>query len=119
MSMLPGPIPVLSALHRLVKAMRRFVAPSFFRTRRYSQSGERSCTVFSYPTIRAEPLCGQVNYKGLDEDERKLLKENLIILQDCECSGVKFAVTLRNIIEDWLSRRSGFNLASVRRHAIC
>jgi hypothetical protein len=35
MSMLPGPIPVLSALHRLVKAMRRFVAPSFFRTRRY------------------------------------------------------------------------------------
>jgi hypothetical protein len=33
MSMLPGPIPVLSALHRLVKAMRRFVAPSFFRTR--------------------------------------------------------------------------------------
>ena len=59
-----------------------------------SQAGERSCTVFSYPTIRAEPLCGQVNYKGLDEDERKLLKENLIILQDCECSGVKFAVTL-------------------------
>jgi hypothetical protein len=34
-SMLPGPIPVLSAFYRLVKARRRFVAPSFFRTRRY------------------------------------------------------------------------------------
>jgi hypothetical protein len=29
------PIPVLSAFYRLVKAMRRFVAPSFFRIRRY------------------------------------------------------------------------------------
>jgi hypothetical protein len=35
MSMLPGPIPMLSAFYRLVKAMRRFSAPSFFRTRRY------------------------------------------------------------------------------------
>jgi hypothetical protein len=38
--MLPGPIPVLSALYRLVKAMRRFVAPSFFRTRRYLKERE-------------------------------------------------------------------------------
>jgi hypothetical protein len=53
--MLPDPIPVLSALYRLVKAMRRFVAPSFFRTRRYLKLEREAAQFFSYPTIRPFP----------------------------------------------------------------
>jgi KaiC/GvpD/RAD55 family RecA-like ATPase len=49
----------------------------------------------------AEPLRGQVDYRGLDATERELLNRNLIILQDYESSGVKFATTLENIIEDF------------------
>jgi hypothetical protein len=48
-----------------------------------------------------EPLCGQVDYKALDESERTTLKENLIILQDYSSSNQKFATTLKNIIEDF------------------
>jgi RecA-family ATPase len=49
----------------------------------------------------AEPLQGQIDYKGLSEEERVLLKKNLIILQDYESAGVNFAPTLENIIEDF------------------
>jgi len=49
----------------------------------------------------AEPLQGQVDYKSLDPSEQKLLEENLIILQDYESTGLNFAATLKNIIEDF------------------
>ena len=49
----------------------------------------------------AEPFNGQVDYKGLDESERKLLDENLIILQDYVSTGNDFAETLKHIIEDF------------------
>jgi RecA-family ATPase len=49
----------------------------------------------------AEPLCGQVDYKGLDAEERNLLKNNLIILQDSEAAGPKFAAAIKNVIEDF------------------
>jgi RecA-family ATPase len=49
----------------------------------------------------AEPLQGQIDYRRLSETERASLKQNLIILQDYESSGPKFATTLKNIIEDF------------------
>jgi hypothetical protein len=49
----------------------------------------------------AEPIQGQVDHKSLDPSEQKLLKENLIILQDYESTGKQFAETLENIIEDF------------------
>jgi RecA-family ATPase len=50
----------------------------------------------------AEPLKGQIDRKSLSENENKLLKDNLIILQDCESTGpAKFAEMLQGIIDEF------------------
>jgi hypothetical protein len=50
-----GPIPVLPAFYRLVKAMRRFVAPSFFRIRRYLKLEKEAAQFYRAPTIGTFP----------------------------------------------------------------